>query len=90
MWATAPGTYAQSVCPKKTILETDAARGLHSVKFEVRASGLEHRDLVQHPMSWQAAESPWGGHTPAAGAAGEPQTLWSLVTVTLLLLCEPG
>lgn len=29
---------------KKTILETDAERVLHSVKFEVRASnGLEHR-----------------------------------------------
>lgn len=72
---------------KKTILETDAGRVLHSVKFEVRASDLEHRDLVQQPISGQAAESPWGGHT---AAAGEPQTRWSLVTGTLSLLCEPG
>lgn len=99
MWATASGTYAQSVFPKKTILETDAGRVLHSVKFEVRASSLKHRDFVHHPswrLSGQAAESPWGGHRPNPGVQEKPKLAGPLSRPPLALpflllspLCEP-
>lgn len=62
--------------------------GLHSVKCEVRGSGLKPGILLSIPA--EGSPGRLQSHTPGAGGAGEPQNHWPRVTVALSLLWEPG